>query len=119
MLIGNDQMWFDGITRFGDAIGKMVDIGDIQKKELLKLILKKIVVGYDNIEKVHLLVIHFRLPVIIGDMGSILTSKILLKSPSKGLKLTDQLSPLSHYSTVTLFARFLGLSTSQLRSRAI
>ena len=112
-------MWFDGITKFGEAIGKMVDIDDIQKKELLKLILKKIVVDYDNIEKVHLLNIHFRLPVIIGDMGSILTSKILLKSPSKGLKLTDQLSPLSHYSTVTLFARFLGLSTSQLRSRAI
>jgi len=101
ILIGNDVMWFDGITKFGEAIGKMVDIGDIQKKELLKVILKKIVVDYDNIEKVHLLVIHFRLPVIIGDMGSILTSKILLNSSSTIGKAPDQLFPLSHYSTVT------------------
>ena len=119
ILIGNDVMWFDGITKFGEAIGKMVDIGDIQKKELLKVILKKIVVDYDNIEKVHLLVIHFRLPVIIGDMGSILTSKILLNSSSTIGKAPDQLFPLSHYSTVTDFAKFRGWSTLQPRMTAM
>lgn len=68
-----------------------------KKKELIRSIIDRIIVDYDNNQKTHGLEVNFRIP-----MG-------VIKEESK---LELPLLP-NHHSTVTDFAKFLGWSTLQ------
>ena len=103
--IGDDIKWLDSIDTFGKQIQEKRDIPDPMKKELLKSILENIKVEYDHIVKVHRLTINFKIPVLIGDEGSSLTTRIEVKPPKCGrktlVKPKDQIDPVRDYSTVT------------------
>ncbi len=120
-LVGSQDKWFDWLEYFGMYISRTRDIPDIQKKILLQKVLDNIVVNYDHVEKVHRLVIHFRIPVIVKNYTDIKRKpKKYLSEPSvTPADINDQLFDVEHYSTVTLLARFLGWSTLQPLRTAI
>ena len=117
--MGNEGQWFDWIDRFGDDIRTKQDIPDIQKRDVLKSLLNRIVVDYDHHMKVHQLTIHFKIPVIIGDEGSSQTTRLKIVPPTHGRKPKNQTNLISNYSTVTDLARLRGWSTLQLRITAM
>ena len=85
-------------------------------KELLEVVLRDIIVEYDHTQKVHILTINFNIPVLFrdGNEGQELT-RVMITPPKSGRKSLKPNSTLPYYSTVTLFAKFLGLSTSKPR----
>ena len=106
--IGEEKSWFEWVEKFGDDIKSKRDISDIQKKEVLKLVIQKIVVDYDHNKKVHNLTLNFKIPVMVGDEGSSKTTRIVVEPPKSGRKVKINSPLISNYSTVTLLARFLG-----------
>jgi site-specific DNA recombinase len=98
--VGNEGRWFDWIDRFGDEIRTKQDIPDIQKRDVLKSILNRIIVDYDHSSKVHQLTIHFKVPVMIGDEGSSQTTRMEIVPPTRGRKPKNQTNLISNYSTV-------------------
>jgi hypothetical protein len=106
-------LWFKWLERFGKEVRDRQDISDTLKKELLEVVLKDIIVEYDHTQKVHILTINFNIPVLLrdGNEGQELT-RVMITPPKSGRKSLKPNSTLSYYSTVTDFARFLGLSTS-------
>jgi len=106
--VGNERMWFDWVDEFGDEIRSKKDIPDVKKKEVLKNIIHNIIVNYDHQNKVHLLNINFRIPVVVGDVGSSKTTRIVVNQPNRGRMSKNQTPTRPDYSTVTDFARFRG-----------
>ena len=101
--IGNQERWFEWIENFGNYINSKRDIPDTLKKELLKTVLDFISVDYDNQEKVHRLIIHFKLPVFQhvkegknGNGDKYFISKSLETLGNR----SDQNTPVTYYSTV-------------------
>ncbi|HCF04547.1 recombinase family protein [Flavobacterium sp.] len=112
--IGNDELWFGWIERFSDEVKDKQDITDNLKKDFLRLVIKEIVVEYDHTDKVHILTIHFKIPVILrdGNEGQELT-RVIITPPKSGRKPSNKNVPVGDYSTVTDLAKFLGWSTLQ------
>ena len=112
--IGNDELWFGLLDRFSEEVKDRQDLSDDLKKDFLKLVVKDILVEYDHIDKVHVLTINFKIPVILRDENEGLTqsTRVIVKPPKSGRKPSNQSEPFLNYSTVTDFAKFLGLSTS-------
>jgi DNA invertase Pin-like site-specific DNA recombinase len=108
--IGNDELWFDWIDKFSDEMNANRKLSELMKKELLKLIIDKIMVEYDPIEKTHILTINFKIPVFIeeGNEVSLKPSRVVITPTKSGRKPKNQIEPVENYSTVTDFARFLG-----------
>jgi hypothetical protein len=108
--IGNDELWYDWLERFGNEVKDKQNISDTLKKDLLRLVLKDIHVGYDSNEKVHILTLNFKIPVIFRDedrpKGG--RNQVIVKPPKSGRKPINQNEPFLDYSTVTDLARFLG-----------
>ena len=102
MLVGNQDKWFDWIEYFGTYISGTRDIPDIQKKKVLQKVLDKILVSYDHVEKVHRLIIHFRIPVIVKNYTNIKRKpkKYLCEPSVSPANITDQLFDVENYSTV-------------------
>ncbi len=95
-------------------MGDHRDVPDEMKKELLRIVLNRIIVDYDEVEKVHRLTIQFKIPVCIdGESGTEKSAiEVSVKPPKKGRKSLDgrgdQPFPFENYSTVTLLARLRG-----------
>ncbi len=111
--IGNEGLWYEWLERFGNEVRDRQDISDTLKKELLEVVLRDIIVEYDHTQKVHILTINFNIPVLLrdGNEGQELT-RVMITPPKSGRKSLKPNLTLPYYSTVTLFAKFLGLSTS-------
>lgn len=111
--MGNEGLWFEWLERFGKEVRERQDISDTLKKELLEVVLTDIIVEYDHTQKVHILTINFNIRVLLrdGNEGQELT-RVMITPPKSGRKSLKPNSTLPYYSTVTLFARLRGLSTS-------
>jgi hypothetical protein len=111
--LGNEGLWYEWLERFGKEVRDKRDISDTLKKELLQVVLKDIIVEYDHTQKVHILTINFNIPVLLRDevrpKGG---RQVIITPPKSGRKSLKPNSTLPYYSTVTLLAKFLGLSTS-------
>jgi len=112
-ILGNEGLWYEWLERFGKEVRDKRDISDTLKKELLQVVLKDIIVEYDHTQKVHILTINFNIPVLLRDevrpKGG---RQVIITPPKSGRKSLKPNSTLPYYSTVTLLAKFLGLSTS-------
>ena len=108
LQISNDELWYEWLEEFGKQVQGNQDIPDTLKKDLLKVIIDKILVEWDKDEKLHILTIHFKIPVVLRDEGSSSTTRMELLPPRRGRKSKNQIEPFRDYSTVTDFARFLG-----------
>ena len=91
------------------------ELSDPLKKELLKLIIDKIRVEYDLVEKIHILTINFKIPVFIqeGNEVSLKQSSVVITPPKSGRNPKNQIEPVGNYSTVTDLAKLRGWSTLQ------
>jgi hypothetical protein len=108
--IGNDELWFDWIDKFSNEMNGNRELSEPMKKELLKLIIDKIMVEYDPIEKTHILTINFKIPVFIEEENevSFKPPRVVITPTKSGRKPKNQIEPVENYSTVTDFAKFLG-----------
>jgi len=107
--LGTEQKWFDWVDNFSEHIKTQTNISDEMKKEFLKVIIDKITVNYDNENKLHLLNINFKIPVVLEkEKGSENGTQISIMPVKRGRKKSNQLTPVRDYSTVTDFAKFLG-----------
>lgn len=98
--IGNGKRWLDWIDTFGSFIKSQRNASDTIKKNLLKGVIGSIKVGFDNIEKVHILTINFKIPVF--QRVSEIYSNFLMKKPVVSLVSSgDQNDAVENYSTVT------------------
>ncbi|MBM3455384.1 MAG: hypothetical protein FJX80_09580 [Bacteroidetes bacterium] len=101
--IGNESKWFSIIDRFKDIISNHDPLTQPQKKEVLRSIIDHIKVSFDGINKTHGLDVNFRIPMVFVEQ--------FLGSKPRTQR--------GDYSTVTLFAKFLGWSTLQPRITAM
>ena len=78
------------------------ELSEPMKKELLKLIIDKIMVEYDPIEKTHILTINFKIPVFIeeGNEVSLKPPRVVITPTKSGRKPKNQIEPVENYSTV-------------------
>jgi hypothetical protein len=108
--IGNDELWFGWIERFSEEVKDRQDLSDDLKKDFLKLVVKDIVVEYDHTDKVHVLTINFKTPVILrdGNEGLTQSTRVIVTPPKSGRKPSNQSLHVGVYSTVTDLAKFLG-----------
>ena len=60
--IGTEKKWFDN---FSEHIKNQNDITDEMKKEFLKVVIDSITVNYDKENKLHLLNINFKIPLVL------------------------------------------------------
>jgi hypothetical protein len=90
--LGSESHWYDVIDHLNELINEEDQLTQPKKKELLRSIIDHIKVGYDNSNKTHGLEVNFRIP-----MG-------VFCDDSNFKPKTQRLD----YSTVTLFAKFLG-----------
>ena len=80
-----------------------------QKKEILTHFIHSIILSYNDIKKVHELHLFLKIPLIFEGVNNPFTKKVQKKKRLQPFKtLTDQPNDRSFYSTVTLFAKFLG-----------
>jgi hypothetical protein len=100
--IGNDELWFDWIERFSEEVKDRQELSDDLKKDFLKLIVKDIIVEYDHTDKVHVLTINFKIPVILrdGNEGRTQSTRVIVTPPKSGRKPSNQSVPVGNYSTV-------------------
>lgn len=100
--IGNDNIWFDWIDSFSEEMKSNRELSEPSKKELLKIIINKIMVEYDHNEMVHILTINFKIPICITHSNEALnTSKKGIKPLLSAFKAENQNEPFGNYSTVT------------------
>ncbi|WP_028284056.1 recombinase family protein, partial [Olleya marilimosa] len=100
--LGTEQKWFDWVDNFSEHIKTQTNISDEMKKEFLKVIIDKITVNYDNENKLHLLNINFKIPVVLEkEKGSENGTQISIMPVKRGRKKLNQLTPVRDYSTVT------------------
>jgi len=95
------------------------NLPDHKKKFILQKVLQNIIIDYDHENKVHLITIYFKIPIVFdGNNASDRLSDVaeINVVPPLGRKSTH---PLSNYSTVTDLARFRGWSTLVPRITAI
>ena len=95
--LGSETHWYDVIDHLDNLVKEEDQLSQPKKKELIRSIIDRIIVDYDNTNKTHGLEVNFRIP-----MG-------VIKEESK---LELPLLP-NHHSTVTDLAKFLGWSTLQ------
>ena len=118
--IGNDNIWFDWIDSFSEEMKSNRELSEPSKKELLKIIINKIMVEYDHNEMVHILTINFKIPICITHSNEALnTSKKGIKPLLSAFKAENQNEPFGNYSTVTDFAKLRGWSTFLPRRTAM
>jgi predicted nucleic acid-binding Zn-ribbon protein len=115
--------WLEWIDEFGLHLSQNQDMSLRNKKNLLKLILKNIIVDHNPETNLHHLKINFKLPV-LTDFNSILKNKMVNHQPDsishKKIDTSEttiyqahQPNHVGNYSTVTDLAKFRGWSTLQ------
>ena len=104
--IGNDELWFGWIERFSEEVKDRQDLSDDLKKDFLKLVVKDIVVEYDHTDKVHVLTINFKIPVILrdGNEGLTQSTRVIVTPPKSGRKPSNQSVHVGVYSTVVNYS---------------
>jgi site-specific DNA recombinase len=113
-LLNNNNNWVDGIDNIGGYIKDLNNVDETQKREVLKQLVKDIIVTYKQDEKCHNLKVNLTVPLIMDHtLGGQPSRRTLCVG--EGTNQTKLHKPKSghDYSTVTLLARFLGLSTSR------
>ncbi|MCX6231851.1 MAG: hypothetical protein NTZ33_09940, partial [Bacteroidetes bacterium] len=73
--LGNQQVWLDWIDRFGMEFQSADNLSDKDKKQLINSVIKDILVTYDHSNKLHLLSLNFRLPILCS-LDSLLSKNV-------------------------------------------
>jgi hypothetical protein len=108
------DMWFKTLELLSELIKSTPIWDDKKKKEILVHLLDKVILKHDPTTLLHTLDLHLRIPLIMPPTKKGNTLRAPFKNLMKPLlNQVDQLSTFGNYSTVTLFAKFLGWSTLQ------
>ena len=112
-ILNQKNNWLDSIDHIGGYITGVKEIDELQKRGVLKQLVKDIVVSYNHVEKYHNLKVNLTVPLIMDYERDAKASRRTLCVGERS-SLPQRRKPNSghDYSTVTLFAKFLGLSTS-------
>ena len=101
--------WCKSISEISKVFTSKESFSFQQKKEILTLLIHSIILSYNDIKKVHELDLFLKIPLIYEGVKRTVSKNVQKKNLLKLSKtLTDQPNTRSDYSTVTLFAKFLG-----------
>lgn len=101
--------WYKSMSDFAKVFTKNKTFSFQQKKDLLTHFIHSIILSYNDIKKVHELQLFLKIPLIFEGINHPFDKNVQRKNLLKSSKkLTDQPNTRSFYSTVTLFAKFLG-----------
>ena len=101
--------WYKSISEISKLFTSNKSFTFQQKKVILTHFIQSITLSYHNDKKVHELHLFLKIPLIFEGVKRTISKNVhkkILRKPSKTL--TDQPNTRSFYSTVTLFAKFLG-----------
>jgi hypothetical protein len=113
LLLKNNNSWVDGIDNIGGYIKDLKNIDETQKREVLKHLVKDIIVTYNQGEKCHNLKVNLAVPLIMDyTLGRPPSRRTLCVGEGTNQTILRKPKSGHDYSTVTLLARLRGLSTS-------
>jgi site-specific DNA recombinase len=113
LLLKNNNSWVDGIDNIGGYIKDLNNIDETQKREVLKHLVKDIIVTYNQGEKCHNLKVNLAVPLIMDyTLGRPPSRRTLCVGEGTNQTILRKPKSGHDYSTVTLLARLRGLSTS-------
>jgi hypothetical protein len=106
--------WYSSLDNISELITSKKTFSFKEKKILTHLFIHSIILSYDNKNKVHELNLFLKIPLVFDTNKTQDLKNVPIKNTSVSLTgQQDQPDTLSNYSTVTLFAKFLGWSTLQ------
>ena len=112
--------WYKSMLEISKVLTKNKSFSFKQKKEVLTHFIQSITLSYQTDKKVHELHLFLKIPLIYEGVKRTVSKNVPHRKHLKLSKtLTDQPNTRSDYSTVTLFAKFLGWSTLQPRMTAM
>ena len=116
-LLKQNNNWVTSIDRIGGLIKETNNLNETRKRDVLKQLVKDIIVSYNHEEKYHNLKVNLKVPLVMDIDRDAQASR----TPSWGgeqVKASRFSKPKTglDYSTVTDLAKFLGLSTSKPNS---
>ena len=112
-LLQQNNNWVDSIDSIGGLVKDLNKVDETHKRDVLKQLVKDIIVSYDHDEKYHNLKANLKIPLIMDIHRGDRARHTLLRGAERS-SLPQRRKPnlVQNYSTVTDFAKFLGLSTS-------
>jgi hypothetical protein len=111
---GQQDSWYKTIEQLSSTFNTTHNWTTKLRRSVLDSLLNKVILNHDSNTLIHHLDLHLRIPLVVSGnkKGESKDSPII--SNSNSLKVSgDLIQDGSLYSTVTLFAKFLGLSTSR------
>jgi len=108
LLLNKKNSWLDSIDFVGEYIADSSSIGEVQKREVLKKLVKDIIVTYKHHEKCHNLKVNLNVPLIMDYTREAAASWSRSDSERSSLHLRRKPKSGHNYSTVTDLAKLRG-----------
>ena len=110
---GQQDSWYETLEQLSTTFNTTQNWTPKLKRSMLDLLLDKVILNHDSKTRLHHLDIHLRIPLVMSGNKKGASKDAPIISNSNLLKVSgDLIQSRPIYSTVTDFARFLGLSTS-------
>lgn len=108
-LLNNNNNWVDGIDNIGGYIKDLNNVDETQKREVLKQLVKDIIVTYNQDEKCHNLKVNLAVPLIMGyEQDAEVRHTFLWGAERSSLPQRHKPKLVQNYSTVTDLAKLRG-----------
>jgi len=119
-LLNQNNNWIDSIESLGGYLNGFDEVDETKKRDVLKHLVKDIIVTYNHDNKCHNLKVKLNVPLIMGYERDAEASRRTLCVGERSSQPQRRKPNIGHdYSTVTDLARFLGWSTLHPRITAI
>jgi hypothetical protein len=101
--------WYESIETISSTFNNITEWSTKEKRSIIKMVLDKVILNHDSKNQLHHLDVHLKIPLILTDYQNGGEKHVPQKSGYNSLINMGNLTlSRSFYSTVTLFARFLG-----------
>ncbi len=111
-ILSQRNNWLEGIDNIGVFMSGVKEVDEVQKRAVMKQLVKDIIVTYNHAEKYHNLKVNLTVPLIMDYERDAKASWSRSDSERSSQPRWSKPNSGHDYSTVTLLAKFLGLSTS-------
>ena len=120
LLVKKNNNWIDSIDGVSEYLSGFEELNEIHKRDVLKRLVKDIIVTYNHEQKCHNLKVNLNVPLIMGyERDAEASRRTLCVGERSSLPIRRKPKSGHDYSTVTDLARFRGWSTLQPRITAI
>jgi DNA invertase Pin-like site-specific DNA recombinase len=110
---GQQDSWYETLEQISSTFNTTQNWTTKLRRSMLDLLLDKVILNHDSKTRLHHLDVHLRIPLLLSGNKKGASKDAPIISNSNSLNFSrDLIQCQTNHSTVTDFARFLGLSTS-------